>query len=275
MNSENLKPITILTFLLAVALAVVSFNGAFVSGTYARETASLAAQGAGQDLVDLFLVVPLLLVSLAFVHRQNRIARFVFAGTLFYILYSFIIYSFGIHFNRMFLCYTITLGLSLYTFILVMCDLFKFEVEGWFSEKTPTRWVGYFLILVAGMFYLLWLKDILPAVLGNTIPSGVSDQNLQVNPVHVLDIGIALPGLFLTAILLMKKRRLGYILAPTALVFIIILTLALAAMVLTAKARGINEDASIALIFMILALISAILLFVYIKSLRPSRSADK
>lgn len=267
MTTQNMKSITILTTLLAVALTAASYSGAFVAGTYARETASLAAQGIGQDLVDLFLVVPLLLISLVFVRRQSRAAQLIFAGTLFYILYSFVIYSFGIHFNRMFLVYTITLGLSLYTFILVMSDLSKIGVENWFGEKTPTRSVGIFLIVVAAMFYLLWLKDVIPAVLKNTIPSSVSDINLQVNPVHVLDIGIALPGLVLTAVLLMRKRRLGYILAPTALVFIIILTIALAAMVLMTKARGINEDASIALIFVVLAVISSLFLFIFMKRL--------
>jgi hypothetical protein len=92
-----------------------------------------------------------------------------------------------------------------------------------------------------------------------------------VNPVHVIDISIALPGLILTAILLMKKQRLGYIFTPIALVFIIILAIALAGMVIMTKIRGISDDPSIASIFVILAIISAIFLFAFLKNLKTAK----
>lgn len=87
------------------------------------------------------------------------------------------------------------------------------------------------------------------------------------NPVHVLDLSIALPGLALTTVLLMKKRRLGYILAPVLLVFVIILTIALAGMVMMTKARGITEDISIAVIFIVLAVISIVFLYLFLKNI--------
>ena len=58
MSPQQIKIITLLTLILALALAVVSFFGAFAADTYTRDAASMAAQGQGQDLVDLFLVVP-------------------------------------------------------------------------------------------------------------------------------------------------------------------------------------------------------------------------
>ena len=265
MNIKNLKTITVLAVLLAISLAAVSIGGAFLPRTYERETASIAAQGAGQDLVDLFLVVPLLLLSLVFLLKKGRRALFVFGGTVFYILYSFVIYAFGVHFNAMFFLYCATLGLSLYLFILVMIEGGRMEVETWFGPGTPLRPVGGYLILVAVMFYFLWLKDTLPAVLGGSLPKTVSDNDFLVNPVHVLDMAVALPGLFITALLLLRKKRLGYILAPTALVFTVILAVALAGMVLTVQARGISEDASVAVIFVVLAVTSAVLLMLFLK----------
>jgi len=270
METPNRKTITILTILLAVLLASASINGVFVPDTYARETASIAAQGVGQDLVDLILVVPLLILSLVFWRRGSRAAALIFAGTLFYICYSFFIYGFGIHFNRVFLIYTFTLGLALYTFVLTLIDLSGLRFEIWFGEKTSTRPPGVFLIVVAALFYILWLKDVLPAVLQNTLPAGVTDMNLQVNPVHVLDIGIALPGLILAAVLLMRKRRMGYILASTGLVFIIVLAIALAAMVILTHIRGIGEDPSVALIFAAMSLLSGLFLFSMLRNLRDS-----
>jgi hypothetical protein len=271
---NHLRTITILSALLAISLAAVSFSGAFIPRTYEREVPSMAAQGTGQDIVDLILVVPLLLLSLVFVHKRSRAAVFVFGGTVFYIAYSFVIYAFGVHFNSMFLLYCTTLGLSVYLFILVMYQAGRMEVEGWFGPGLPSRSIGAYLILVAVMFYILWLKDTLPAVLKGYVPSSVSDYNLLVNPVHVLDMALTLPGLIVAAPLLVRRRRLGYILAPIALVFTIILAIALTGMVLMVKAKGVSEDASIAGIFVVLAVISTFLLVLFLKKLKsPAENA--
>lgn len=82
------KAIVILSTVMAMALAIVSFFGAFDAVTYERDAASMAAQGAGQDLVNLVLVVPLLVLSLVFMLRNSRTASLIFGGTVFYILYS-------------------------------------------------------------------------------------------------------------------------------------------------------------------------------------------
>jgi hypothetical protein len=268
MADKQLRIITILSLALVVSLTIVSYSGAYIASTYARETESMAAQGTGQDIVDLFLVVPLLIISLIFINKNNKVAFYIYSGTVFYILYSFVIYSLGVNFNKLFLLYCTTLGLSLYIFILIMYEFSRINVENWFSNKVPVRFIAIYLILISIMFYLLWLKEIIPAILNNSIPKSVSDYNLLVNPVHVIDIAFALPGLIITAILLMKKHRLGYILTPIALVFTIILAIALTGMVILLKVRGIAEDTSVAGIFITLAVISSILLFAFLKNIK-------
>ncbi len=272
MGSKQLKIITTLTVVLSFALAIVSYYGAFVSNTYKRDAASMAAQGIGQDIVDLFFVVPLLIISLVLMYRNNKVAYFIFSGTVFYILYSFFIYSFGVHFNNLFLLYCLTVGASLYTFILIISELNGMDVQNWFSNKVPVRTIGIYFIFIALMFYLLWLKDIIPAILSNTIPKDVSDHNLLVNPVHVLDIAFVLPGLIITAILLIRKHKVGFILTPVFLVFIIILAIALIAMVIMLKIKGISDDTSIAAIFIILAIISIIILGIFLKNIKRNKA---
>jgi Mn2+/Fe2+ NRAMP family transporter len=71
----------------------------------------------------------------------------------------------------------------------------------------------------------------------------------------------------------MKKRRLGYILAPVLLVFIIILTVALAGMVMMTKARGIMEDMSIAIIFIVLAVISIVVLYLFLRNITVTKKS--
>jgi len=263
------KPLVGLSLVLALALAIASYYGAFVPATYGRDSASMAAQGMGQDMFDLFFVTPLLLISLAYTLRNNRIALFVLAGTVFYILYSFFIYAFGVHFNKLFLIYCLVLGSALYTFLLIIYEFSGMEVGNWFGDKAPRRAIGIYFIVVALLFYLLWLKDVVPALLSNSVPANVSDNGLLVNPVHVLDIAIALPGLLVTALLLFRRQALGYIFAPIFLIFTILLALALIAMVLAMKANGISEDISTAWIFLVLAIISTVLLVKFFRYMKP------
>jgi hypothetical protein len=268
---HNRKAMVILSTVTAIALAIVSYFGAFDAATYERDAASMAAQGAGQDFVDLVFVIPLLVFSLVFMMRNSRMASFIFGGTVFYILYSFCIYAFGLHFNKFFLLYCLILGSSFYLFISVILELSRMDIQNWFGENVPIRLTGVYLMLISALFYVLWLKDIIPEVLKNTIPKNVSNYDLLVNPVHVLDLSIILPGLILTSVLLLRRQRLGYILAPVLLVFVIILTIALVGMVIMSKARGITEDLSTAVIFMVLTVISIIFLYLFLKNITVNK----
>ena len=91
MQLKQIKIITILTIILSISLAIVSYFGAFVSSTYSRDSISMGVQGMGQDIVDLFIVVPLLILSLVFVRKGKVNSYFIFSGILFYVLYSFFI----------------------------------------------------------------------------------------------------------------------------------------------------------------------------------------
>jgi len=267
MNFKNLKSINILSVLLSITLTIVSIAGGFVPGTYEREVPSMAAQGAGQDLVDLFLVVPLLLISLYYTNKKSKLAAFLLGGTLAYIMYSFVIYSMGIHFNQLFLLYIATFGLSLFAFILYMNDMFKQDIASWFKNP-PRKAIGIYLIFVAVVFYALWLKSVIPALINNTIPEDVSNYDLLVNPVHVLDMAFALPSLITGGILIMKGKDKGYLIAGLSLVFMIILTIALAGMVIMLVIRGISEDYTIATVFGILTITSLVFTILLLKNLK-------
>jgi len=268
MERKNQRTIAVLGVLLAISLAVVSYLGAFHPLTYVRDSASMGAQGIGQDLVDLFFVLPVLLISLFYSLKNNRIAILVLAGTLFYILYSFIIYAFGVHFNQLFLLYCSTLGLSLFAFLILIMELNKQDIKSWFNKSGITKTIGVYFIIVAIMFYLLWFKDVVPAIINNSVPATVSDYDLLVNPVHVIDIAFALPGLILVAVLLFKKHNLGYIFAPVGLVFTIILSIALVGMVMMLKVKNVSDDTSVAGIFLFLSVISTVLLILFFRTMK-------
>ena len=95
------------------------------------------------------------------------------------------------------------------------------------------------------------------------------DNDLLVNPVHVIDLAFALPGLIIGSVLLWNERSMGYIIASVAMVFMVLLTIALAAMVIMLVVREISEDFTVAIVFGVLSVTSVaftILLFRRVKA---------
>ena len=270
MKLNYTKSIIYLSVLLCLFLTIVSFAGGFIESTYQRETTSLAVQGIGQDIFDLFIAAPLLLISLLLSLRQSRTGIFILGGTVFYILYSFFIYSFGIHFNNLFVLYCFTLGTAFYLFILIIAEFLNADVKNWFEEKIPARSTASYLILIAVLFYYMWFSDIIPAVMNNSVPASVTGYNLLVNPVHVMDLSFVLPGLIIVSLLLIRKHRVGYIFVPVLLIFIVLLSMALSAMTIMLVLRNISADLSLAGIFGVLAIISFIFLIILLKRLKKN-----
>jgi hypothetical protein len=265
-----LRIVNPLSIILVVLVGIASACGAFLPMTYDRETASLAAQGVGQDFVNLFVAIPGLLISLYYMNKGRPWAWLVYGGTLFYLLYSYVIYALGIHFNYLFLVYCLALGHSIFLFIFYFRALERQGLESWFGAGIPVKGLSIFLALVAVLFYGVWLADILPALAANEVPSSVADYKLLVNPVHVIDLAFALPGLVIAALLLWQKKPLGYALAAIALVFVVLMALALVAMSLLVAARGIAEDHSITFMFGGMTLLSLIGLGMMVRTLNSS-----
>jgi hypothetical protein len=265
---ENIffKKLRILTILLAISLTAVSSVGAFLPDTYARDSPSMAAQGAGQDMVNLFLGVPLLLISFYSASKGNRKGLLLYGGVLAYIMYSYVIYAFGVHFNRFFLLYCSTLGLSLYAFIMFMRGVSHLELDRWF-EGAPVKLISVFLVLVALIFYGLWLSTVLPATFGNNVPEEISNNDFLVNPIHVIDLTFALPALLIGAVQIWKRRALGYLIASLALVFMVLLTIALAAMMVMLVVREISEEYTVAVVFGVVSIISVWILILLFRKL--------
>jgi hypothetical protein len=266
-NKQDLN-ILFLSAPLAILTAVVSYAGIFITSTYARENALYAAQGIGQDIVNMFIVVPILLISAFFAWQKSKLGLLIWSGAVSYLAYSYTIYCFGMHFNNLFLAYCAILGLSFYSLAYFVITSLKEIVSDWFSNKISTKSTGIFLIVIAILFYFIWLSEIIPAILINTIPKSIIESGLLINPVHVLDIAICLPAFIITGIALIKKKNIGFLLAPTMLIFCILMSVAIAAMVIVMKVKGLEANLSLTAVFGFITLVSSIFLVQYLRKLK-------
>lgn len=262
--------ILFLSLPMAILTAVVSYFGIFIESTYAKENPLYAAQGIGQDIVNLFIVVPILLIAAFFAYRKSKLGILIWSGIVFYLAYSYTIYSFGLHFNNLFIAYCLILGLSFYSLIYFVISSLSENVSQWFVKEVSTKPTGIFLVVIAILFYFIWLSEIIPATLINATPKSIVESGLLINPVHVLDIAICLPALIITGVALIKKKSIGFLLAPTMMIFCIFMAIAIAAMVFVMKAKGLEANLSLAIVFGFITLISSLFLFQYLRKLKLS-----
>jgi hypothetical protein len=218
-----------LTVPVAVLLAIAAGAGLFVSGLY-RDPPGLAAQAIGQDAVSLFVALPALLISGFLAGRGRQRARLVWLGVLVYVAYTYASYSFGIRFNPLFLIYVSLLGCSTYALIGGLVTTDSAQVKSGFADRAPTKALSIYLVVIAGIFYLIWLSETMPASLAGVAPQSVVEDGTPSNAIHVLDMAWLLPALLVTAVSLWRRHSLGYVLAGALLANLSLLALAILSM---------------------------------------------
>lgn len=272
---KDLGALVPLATLTALMVALASAGGLWLPSTYAHETLSWGAQGMGQDAVDLFFVVPLMASSIFLASKGGRIALLVLGGISGYLVYSFVLYCFCVHFNSLFPIYIATLGLSVFSLVLVALRLQKERADIWFDLERPTRFPALYLILTALAFYFLWLSEDIPALLHGTHPKSLDEAGLPSNPVHVLDLGLTLPAMVLAGIALLKKLPFGYFFFPVVMVLCAVMAVAIGGMTVMMVLKGVMNDLTLTWVFggMFLADLSALAYF--LRSLRPAKTRAK
>jgi hypothetical protein len=222
----------------AFLMALSSAGGLFLPGTYARETASWAAQAAGQDIANLFFVFPATLAALHFAYRGSLRGTLVALGLLIYIVYSFVLYAFFVHFNSLFLVYVAVLGLSGFALSGCAIQMNREEVSRILAGNPKGKLVSVILLVFGVLFAAQWLSEIVPPLLSGTSPASTAEIGVPVSPVHVLDLAFLLPGIFATAAGLRRRRPLALLFAAPLLTFSSVMGIAILAMMLTQHARG-------------------------------------
>jgi hypothetical protein len=248
---------------LAVLVAIAACAGLWWPPTYARESALWAAQGMGGDAVNLAVIVPVLLLAAGLTQRGSMAARLVWMGTLVFLLYNFAVYATAVHFNALFLAYCGILGGSFYALAGSLASLSPANVAGAYGRRAPVKTMAAVLFSIALIFAALWLREDIPALISGQTPKSITDTGLFTNPVHVLDLSLVLPGLIVTAIQLLRRRALAFVLAPVLMVFCILMTVAIAGMMVAMRLGSFAADYTTAAFFLASAAGCAALLVRY------------
>lgn len=238
-------------------------------GLYANESVAMAVQARAQDGVTLFLGIPLLFFSLFLTQRNLLKGKLLLTGTLGYFLYTYTVYTFIAMYSSFFLLFVLLMSLSFFAFIFMMMSFDMEEIRTSFNEKLPFRFVSGFLLFLSAAVGLMWLGKIVPPLFNGTVPLGLDHYTTLV--VQTMDLGIIIPSSVIGALLLLKRKPLGYLLSAVISFKIITLLTALTAMIISQAMAGVQMnmvEMTLFPIFNILAIYTFVLILKNIKENR-------
>jgi hypothetical protein len=237
-NERTHNPMLWSTIAIVLLVAVTAVAGIFWPAAYAKETLYSSAGAIGSDLVDLLLVVPVLLISGILGYRGSVPARLVWLGTLGYLLYNFVLYAFGVHFNALFLIYCATLSLCFYATVFCLPLISLEQIAQTYGPRAPRKTTAIVLLVIAALYAAFDLGEDIPALLAGRVPQSVIQVNLHVSFIHCLDLIFLLPGMCITAYLLFRRRASGYALGAAFLALLAIMNIELAVLMVVMALKG-------------------------------------
>jgi len=211
---------------LSIAAALLAIAGSVVgltqSSIYARLTPVFLPQALAQDVANLAIASPAMLILAALALRGSLRAYLLWLGVVTFTVYNYFIYTFSVPFGPLFLLWVAVLGLCIYALIGGVASADHQAVRRRFASRRPVQVVAWLLIVTAVFFGFVWLSEVIPALLAGRMPQTVTDMALPTNPVHILDLAFFLPAAVATGVMLLKQRPLAYTLAPGMIVFLIL-----------------------------------------------------
>jgi hypothetical protein len=215
---------TALWLWLSIVAAILAMVGSVIGltqrGIYAGLTSAFLPQALAQDVANLTIASPAMLILAVLALRGSLRAYLLWLGVVTFTVYNYVIYTFAVPFGPLFLLWVAVLGLCLYALIGGIATPEGAAIRASYVRRRPAQVVGWLLIVSGFLFGFLWLSEDIPALLAGSMPQSVTDMALPTNPVHVLDLAFFLPAAITSGWLLLKARPLAYIVAPSMLVFL-------------------------------------------------------
>lgn len=195
-----------LSIMIALLATIASIGGILWEGLY-QDSQAIQAVWFVNDMITLFIAIPLLLASMYFSLKGSKKAQLIWVGSLWYLLYNYVFYLYGAAFNRFFLLYVLLFTLPAFSLVLTLSAMDAGNFRNNFSSKTPTRPISIFLFIFALALGIPWVIMALGFIFSNQAPP------FEMTIVFATDLSFLVSVLIFSAILLWKQNSWGYVLA--------------------------------------------------------------
>jgi hypothetical protein len=191
------------SFLIVILMTIVSIVGILFSADV-YPTEELITSFVPNDVVNLFIGLPILLGSMWLTWRGKWIGLLFWPGALFFVTYNYIAYIFAMPMNWVFVLHLVLCGLSIYTLAGLVASLDGESIHQRLSGKVPEKFAGGVLTGLGLLFLLRVIGVLVNATSGGT---SLADTELAVNVADFLTI----PAWVIGGILLWQRKAFGYL----------------------------------------------------------------
>lgn len=226
-HDERLRVPYLLSGLVAVLMGVVSAGGVFFRDALYRDNAFVARTFQGQDLVTLFVAVPLLVLGLVLETRGSTRGRLVWLAMLAYAFYGYAFYVFGAAFNAFFLPYVALFGASMYALLLSVPRMDVEAIGRMFRGEWARRAGVLYTLLTAAGLGTLWTAMSAGFLVSGKVPAPIVQTGHPTGVVFALDLSIIVPAMVVAGVLLLRRGAWGWMLAAVLSVKGVVYTLSL------------------------------------------------
>jgi prepilin signal peptidase PulO-like enzyme (type II secretory pathway) len=230
-------------------------------GVYRDDSAFRVPLLRGTDAVTLFICVPALVIAGLLYRRGSLRGHLCLTSILAYFLYNAASMALGVAYNELLLVYIAATSAALFAFILAFSSVDLSRLAAHTSEGLPRRWIALFLVVV-GLSALVWLPDIVGALIQGGVPAHLAHYHTEVT--YTLDLGIVLPTACLASFLVWRRRPLGTLLASVTITFMLVVGMVVTSQSMMQALAGIRltreEFATYIAPFVILSLVALALL---------------
>lgn len=163
------------------------------------------------DIVNLLIGLPILLVSMWLARRGALVGLLFWPGALFYGLYNYLVYLFAVPFNLMFPLYLTIVTLSIYTIIGLVAAVDGDAVKRRLNGRVPERFGGAVLAALGSLFILRVIAIMVGALANQTTIARLEMALLVAD--FIISAALVIGG-----VLLWRRQALGYV-GGTGLLF--------------------------------------------------------
>lgn len=196
-------------------------------GLYRYDSFLSGAGTRGTDAATIFIEVPLLVVALVLYRRGSLRGGLLLSGALGYFLYYYFSIGLGNAYNNMMLVYIVLCGASLFAFILALASFDLPSLPSRFASTLPQRGIAVYLFAIGVILLAVWLPSVLGALLSGDAVKIVGTYTTVVT--YILDLSVVVPTAFISGVLLLQRKPVGYLLSSMLLVLGVALGISLIA----------------------------------------------
>ncbi|QPC80608.1 hypothetical protein G4Y79_12885 [Phototrophicus methaneseepsis] len=207
-------------------------------GLYRYDTLMIGAGFKGQDLVTLFLGIPLLIFSVSLSSGGSLIGHLLLMGTLGFFLYIYASLALGAAYNPLFLIYVVLLSACLITFALTFSAIDQATLAQHISTNAPHQELVIFMIISGLVTMVVWGAPLISALIKNTPPKILETYTTPVT--SALDLAIITPATIISGVLIGQGATLGYMIAFPLLILIMMLVPLITLSTFFQKAAGVH-----------------------------------